>query len=203
MKLNDFDRLAFVYDGLAKLIFGKSITESQKYFLKNIPDQSKILILGGGTGEVLTELLTVKNVLICYIEASEKMIMMAKMKSGNDKRIQFIHGTENDIPSNEQFDAVITNFYLDLFSDDSLKIVLRKIKKSITTRAQWIATDFINNTWWQSAMLKLMYGFFRMTCNIEARKLPEWRKGLQNVGAKEIDSRNYYGNFIQTSLFHF
>jgi len=203
MKLNDFDKLAFVYDRLAKLIFGKSITESQKHFLKNIPDQSSVLILGGGTGSILTELLKIKNVFICYIEASEKMLSMAREKFENDKRVQFIHGTENDIPSGKHFDVIITNFYLDLFSDDSLKIVLGKIKKSITTRAQWIATDFVNNNWWQSVMLKLMYGFFQVTCNIQARKLPEWNKELQDAGAKEVDSKNYYGDFIQTSLFHF
>lgn len=204
MKSNDFDRLAFVYDRLAKLFFGKSIIESQTYFLNKIPDNSKVLILGGGTGWILTEISKTKNELdICYIEASEKMIARAKEKSRSNRRVYFIHGTENDIPSGEHFDVVITNFYLDLFSDDSLKIILEKIKKSTMIRTQWIVTDFVNNTWWQNFLLKLMYIFFQVTCNIEARRLPAWRIGLQNLGAKEVDSRNYYGNFMQTSLFHF
>src|SRR5258707_4902020 len=204
MRSNDFNKIAFLYDRIARLVYSKRIIDSQKYFLNKIPMDSNILILGGGTGWILTEIFKIKNeVNICYIEASERMIAMAKEKFENDNRVQFIHGTENDIPSRKYFDVVVTNFYLDLFPDDSLKIALETIKKSTTEKTQWIITDFVNNEWWQSMMLKLMYFFFRVTCIIAAQKLPDCRKGLQNVGGNEIDSKNYYGNFIQTSLFQF
>jgi tRNA (cmo5U34)-methyltransferase len=204
MKSNDFDSVAFIYDHLAKLIFGGSIIESQKYFLNKIPERANILILGGGTGRILKELFKIRNdVTVCYIEASAKMIARAKEKSINDDRVQFILGTESDIPPESQYDLIITNFYLDLFSGESLQIVIRKIKKSLAPHARWIVTDFDDDRWWQKAMLKAMYFFFRLTCNIEGKKLPEWEKELQVIGAAQIDTRKFYRGFIVTSIFQF
>ena len=204
MKSNDFDRIAFAYDRLTKLVFGRSIIDSQKFFLNRIPERSTILILGGGTGWILTELFKIRNdVTVCYIEASEKMIMIAKEKSANDDRVQFIHGTEIDIPSDHKFDCVITNFYLDLFTNESLHVASSKIKKSLSPKAQWIATDFLENQWWQKLMLQAMYFFFRLTCNIGSRKLPQWNKAIQVAGGLEVDSKKFYREFIQASIFQF
>jgi tRNA (cmo5U34)-methyltransferase len=204
MKSNDFDRLAFVYDRLAKLVFGRSIIDSQKFFLPRITERSTILILGGGSGWILTELFKIKNeVNVCYIDASAKMIAIAKEKSNNDERVQFIHGTENDIPANSQYDFIIANFYLDLFSDESLRTVLLRIKKLLAPNPQWIVTDFVGNLWWQKVILRAMYFFFRLTCNIESQKLPEWNKQLQSMGGKEVDFKKFYSGFIRTSVFQF
>lgn len=200
--MNDFNRIAFIYDRLAKLVFGNSIVESQRYFLNRIPNHVEILILGGGTGWILTELLRVKpDVKVCYIEASSKMISMARTKINSS--IQFIHGTENDIPERSQFDVVITNFYLDLFTDESMGQALTKIKKTLRPGGQWIATDFVNTNCWQDLMLKVMYSFFRMSTNIEARKLPHWNTALGESGGRKTESNFHYKGFIETSLFQF
>ncbi len=202
MKSNDFDKLAFIYDQLARLVFGKSMVESQKHFLNAIPEGSRILILGGGTGWILMELLKIKKEMsVCYIEASAKMIDIAKARLNRDERIQFIHGTESDIPSDSQFDFIITNFYLDLFTNESLKIVIGKIGNSLAPQGKWIATDFTSNQWWHRVMLKVMYFFFNVTCNIESKKLPEWSKEFQAISAKQLDSKKFYGGFIQTTIF--
>ena len=204
MKSNDFDRIAFVYDRLARLMFGMSIINSQKFFLNRILEGSNILILGGGSGWILKELFGIRSdVKICYIEASAKMLAMAKEKSTPSQQVRFIHGTERDIPSDHKFNYVITNFYLDLFTNESIQVALGKIKESLAPKAQWIATDFVENQWWQKLILKVMYFFFRLTCNIGSQKLPEWNKVLQAIGGKEIVFKKFYSGFIQTSVFQF
>jgi ubiquinone/menaquinone biosynthesis C-methylase UbiE len=205
VKLNGFDRIAFIYDLLAKLVFGKSIVDSQKYFLNKIPDRSKVLILGGGSGWLLVELLKQKpNCEVWYVEASQKMIKLSKNKIEADKPVNFIHGTEQDIPSSIKYDALITNFYLDLFTNHQLINIIVKLQSSIKPGAQWIVTDFVNNEkWWQSIMLKVMYWFFRMACNIESGQLPDWSLFLEQTGVKEIDSRIFYNGFIRTALYQF
>src|SRR5579872_6146211 len=120
MPLNEFDGISTIYDQLSQLVFGENLVESQKTFLKKIPNQSTILILGGGTGWILVELLKAQpNCEVWYIEASQKMISLSKEKTKSDNRVHFIHGTEDQIPD-VKFDVVITNFYLDLFDDDSI-----------------------------------------------------------------------------------
>ena len=205
MKSNDFNRIAFIYDFLAKLIFGKAIAESQKYFLNIIPDCSKVLILGGGSGWFLVELLKVKpNCKVWYIDASGKMISLSKNKIESRHSVHFIHGTEQDTPASTNYDVVITNFYLDLFTDHQLVGVINKIRSLLKPGAHWIVTDFIENEkWWQRMMLKVMYWFFRITCNIESQQLPEWNKSAANAGLKEINSKTFYRGFIKTALFRF
>lgn len=203
MKASDFDKVAFIYDRLAKLIFGRSITESQKHFLNGIPTRAKVLILGGGTGWILEELLLLKpDVKVCYIEASIKMIERTKRRKTSGSSVQFIHGTEKYIP-NDQFNVVITNFYLDLFTTESLKKVVTGIKESLAPNATWIATDFRNRTWWNKALLTLMYTFFQITTNIEARKLPDWNGVLLESGGRQTESKYLYGNFIEATVYQF
>src|SRR5882762_1794152 len=127
MRSNNFDRIAFLYDRLARLIFGHSIIDAQKHFLKLIPNRAAVLILGGGSGWILKDLLRERpEVYVCYVDASKEMITLAK-KGTQSPRIVFIHGTENDIPK-QQFDIVLTHFYLDLFSAGSLPTVIAKIR---------------------------------------------------------------------------
>jgi tRNA (cmo5U34)-methyltransferase len=205
VKLNGFDRIAFVYDFLAKLVFGEAIKESQKYFLNKISNYSNVLILGGGSGWLLAELLEIKpNCEVWYIEASEKMISLSKSKIKNEQTVHFIHGTEQDIPLSIKYDVVITNFYLDLFTDHQLENVVTKIQSSTKLGAHWIITDFVdNNKWWQKVMLKVMYRFFRITCNIESHQLPEWNRFIEKTGVKEIESKRFYRGFIKAALYQF
>jgi len=203
MKSNDFDRIASIYDKFARLIFGASIVESQQFFLHKIPDGALVLILGGGSGWILEKLFEINaSVKVCYIDASENMISTAKKRFHDDNRIQFLCGTENDIPD-KAFDAVITNFYLDLFDEQKLKGVVQKIKRSLTPSALWLATDFVSRRWWHQLMLKVMYTFFRITAKIEASKLPDWKSAVMLVGGEKTDSKFFYGDFIETSVFQF
>ena len=151
LTLNRFDIIAPIYGPLVKLFFGQAHLKSQKIFFNEIPDASSILILGGGAGNVLIELLFLKPVCkICYIEASGKMILLAKKKCNNLDNIRFIHGTQENIPD-QKFDVVITNFYFDLFKNDTLQSIIKKIDKSLQINSQWFITDFVDGgKWWRS-----------------------------------------------------
>src|SRR5258708_1136346 len=95
---------------------------AQQYFLGNIREHAKVLILGGGSGWLLANLLRLRqNCEVWYIDASEKMIALSRQKNKPEYRVHFIHGTELDIPLTIQFDVVITNFYFDLFTNHQLK----------------------------------------------------------------------------------
>lgn len=202
MSLNDFDSIAFIYDFLAKLVFGRSMRESQQYFLTEIRKRSKVLILGGGSGWLLEALLNQKpDCEVWYIEASAKMISLSKSKVRTDQAVHFIHGTEQDIPVSIEYDAVITNFYFDLFSDHELEDIVIKIQSSMRPGSLWIITDFVDNKkWWQGMMLKTMYWFFRITCNLQSQQLPDWKVSLDKAGVREIASKTFYSGFIKTVL---
>jgi SAM-dependent methyltransferase len=201
--MSNFDAIANVYDRLSQFVFGSSMQRAQTLFLDEIPPAARVLILGGGTGWLLAELLARNPTCqVWYIEASAKMLELTKAKVKQaDNTVHFIQGTENSIPQDVLFDAVITHCYLDLFMEHTCRKVICKIRSSIHSRSLWLVSDFINTTWWQGAMLVVMYFFFRIVCNVQVRELPEWKKLIAEGGFVEVRSQEFFQQFIVSSLF--
>ena len=161
--MNNFDSVARFYDRLSKLIFGKAMRRAQTVHLHDIEPGANVLVLGGGTGWLLPELSAVNPTCkVWYIDASARMIELSKEMARNSAHeIVFIHGTEDSIPLGITIDAVITNFYLDLFPQDSCTSVIRKIRSAVRANGIWLVSDFLNTTWWHGVMLGVMYRFFK------------------------------------------
>ena len=67
----------------AVVFFGNAIWRSQKYFIPTLSGFKNVLILGGGTGKILVELMKHKTGQhYFYVDLSDKMILKTK------KRIQ-------------------------------------------------------------------------------------------------------------------
>ena len=201
--MNNFDSVARFYDGLGKLIFGNAMRRAQTVYLPDIVPGANVLVLGGGTGWLLSELSAINPTCkVWYIDASAKMIELSKETTRNSAHeIAFIHGTEDSIPVGITFDAVITNFYLDLFTRDSCIGVIRKIRPAIRANGIWLVSDFVNTTWWHGVMLGVMYRFFKLTCDIEGRSLPAWKKLLRENAIIEGKSHEFFGGFIKSAVF--
>lgn len=196
-----FDRIAPVYQLLTRIIFGNVLQRAQLHFIARIRSTDTILILGGGDGTFLKALLAIHpNLHIDYIDISPRMIALAQRKTVPSANVNFIVGTEQDIP-NTSYSVVITNFYLDLFSDKKLKSIIEKIKGHLHPHARWLATDFVSEKWWHKLMLWVMYRFFNVTTGIEARQLPDWQQHLARaIGGNPIQ-RKFYQGFITTAVF--
>jgi len=198
----NFDSVAFLYDGMAKLVFGNRLLEAQCHFLHQVKPYSQVLILGGGSGELLERLLRLQPACsVCYIDSSEKMIALSQKRVGQLNNVTFIQGTENSIPADRQFDVIITNFYLDLFTPESLTKVVETIKGHLKSTGIWLATDFANtSSIIDTVMLRVMYAFFRMVSKIEASRLPDWEGELRKY-FREIESKSFRRGFIRSLVF--
>ena len=200
-KLNQFDRIAGVYDWIAALAFWGAIKRSQLQFLHNVPNQAFVLIIGGGSGWIINELKKVSpHARIYYVEASENMISRARKKCLHNN-VEFIHGTENDIPSGVTFDVVITNFFLDLFQTTDLTKVVARISRSLKPDGRWLVTEFTCNSKWQQLYLSLMYFFFKLTCGLRTVELPKWKDVLDKAGFLQTKEKNYFNRFIESVVF--
>ena len=196
-----FDSIAKYYDWLARLVFGSSILNSQTLFLNKIPPSSKVLVLGGGTGWWLKELLFNRpGCRILFIERSAEMMKLA-MKANEDDRIIFVLGTENSLNSWNEFDVIITFFYLDLFQEKKLQGVIEKIRLSMKPNALWLAADFVKTKWWHSVMLFMMYAFFWFTTGLRNQRLPNWDKLLLQNRLENVARVVFYESFIMSALY--
>jgi ubiquinone/menaquinone biosynthesis C-methylase UbiE len=199
-RTDNFDNLAWCYDHLAKAVFGKRIVAAQTFYLNRIRSGSSVLILGGGTGWIIEELLSrTNNCTIWYIEWSQEMLRRAR-RYNMPGRTNFIHGTEEDIPA-KRFDAVITNFYLDLFSDKKLPSAISEIAKVLGPDAVWLASDFIMRKWWHKLLLWIMYRFFSIFCRIGAHTLPNWEEAILKLGFSSVSNNLSCGTFIKSVVY--
>jgi tRNA (cmo5U34)-methyltransferase len=197
--LNRFDKVALFYDSLARLIFKDAIIKSQEYFLPSASTSENALILGGGTGLIALRLLQQHpHLKITYVEASIRMISRAAehCKPFLD-RIRFVHGTQADIPS-QKYDVVVTGFFLDMFKQNDVEMLVDKILKKLNHDGLWLVTDFVNTrSILHRVLLSCMYTFFKIACGIEASRLPEWEAALSRR-LKFSESAVFNSGFIKS-----
>lgn len=200
---NQFETIAGIYDPLARLVFGNAIVDAQIFFLDTLPKRGTVLIIGGGTGWILPEIFKQAPQLeITYVEASASMLAKAKQQVFTQKKVTFILGTELDIPKEQSYDVIITNFFLDLFKEDHLKTVVRTLRSHSKVNGKWLVTEFAaGEKWWQKSLLWAMYRFFKITCNIEADRLPQWQEEFKRVGLIERRQKLFYRDFIGTAVY--
>jgi tRNA (cmo5U34)-methyltransferase len=201
--INDFNRIASVYDTLASLVFGKVLTQSQHHFLYIIPENATVLVIGGGSGELLQTLLEKKpHCQVVYVDASEKMIALARQRVKNSSRVTFLCGTEEIEMPRPSFTVIITNFYLDLFTVQSLQRIIIRLRALMTPGGLWLVTDFVNPAkLWQRILLKSMYIFFRTASNIEASHIADWEKIMQSTGLFCQAKKMFYTEMIRSAVF--
>jgi tRNA (cmo5U34)-methyltransferase len=201
-RLDGFNRIAWLYDSLAAIIFFGNIFKSQTHFLPLIPPQSNVLILGGGSGRILQALFRVNPaVKIWYVEASSSMIRQSIRRVGLNSNIQFIHGTEADVPRDIRFDAVIAPFFFDLFEEPYLSGLVHRLLKVTNINSIWLVTDFVDHAVWHRPFLNLMYRFFNIMCGVAPRKLPDWDKALEANGLNLQQSKSFYAGFISANVY--
>lgn len=197
-----FDLLSPVYDLMARLAIGQDIVRSQLWPLKYLKDCQRILIIGGGTGWILQAIRQqCPQADIDYIDISSSMISKAKERVSDDDKIRFITGTEASIPGKD-YDVVITNFYLDMFSQEHLSWIIKQIQTTTRERSFWLVTDFVNGSRLHSFKLWIMYRFFRLVTQIEARRLPDWHElFIQVANMHLVASKSFSSGFIKSIVY--
>ena len=100
-----FDRVASFYDRLVNLVFGNSLHEAQSLHLSEIESGESVLVIGGGTGSILSEI--PEGAMVTYLDASEQMTTAAKKYPADEYlTIDFL---EWDVE--RKFDWIIAPFF--------------------------------------------------------------------------------------------
>lgn len=202
-----YDRIAGYYDSLARVVFGKSIALAQGHGLPGIAPGSHILIVGGGTGEVLEHLsdCRIDHLNVDYVEASEAMINSAKRRTLNSVSVDFIHQSIEQLSSKKSYDVIITQFFLDSFEGSDLEDIFSLLHNRLKAGGSWIIADFqITKDWrkiWQKSLLSIMYLFFAVTVGLKASRLEDFSTHFMRLGYHLNTSQSYYASFIFASTY--
>jgi ubiquinone/menaquinone biosynthesis C-methylase UbiE len=200
----NYNNSAWFYDKLSRIIYGKALVRSQVYLLPFIPANSKILLIGGGTGWILEEIAKIQpaGLKITYVEVAANMIGRSRKRDAGDNGVIFINQAVEDVPLANNFDVVITPFLFDNFTEENLQKIFSHIHDSLKPGGRWLNIDFrLTGKWWQKALLKSMLLFFRLVCSIEAKKLPDIERCFEENYYKVIEQKSFFSDFILSTAY--
>ena len=204
---NNYDRIAFGYDFLSRLIFGKAQQNAQTALLPYIRNGDRILIAGGGTGWILEEINKIhpSGLYIVYVEQSDKMLSRSKKRNCGLNKVIFIQKEVEYVHLENDFDVIITGFFFDNFNQSKVEFIFNHLSSRLKYGGRWFFTDFKLNPGkshlWQRVMLKIMYFFFRVVCKIEASHLTDMLPLFRKADYSPVFTLSVYGNFIHSILY--
>ena len=196
-----FDLIAPVYDWLASLVFGDSLTGAQAYAVSQVATGSRVLVLGGGTGRFLPRLLARHPARIIFVEASAAMLRRAqKQWPVPPHNLHFQYGAEADVAATDGFDVIFLPFVLDLYTEAVLSAqVLPTLKRLLANEGTLLVCDFDRpKTRWQQLQLWTMIRFFRLVAGIDIHHLPDWPRLLQQAGFREMTQTMFRHGQVRT-----
>jgi ubiquinone/menaquinone biosynthesis C-methylase UbiE len=200
----NFNNAAWFYDRLSRLVYGGALIKAQVFLLRFIPANSKILIVGGGTGWILEEIakLHLSGLKITYVEVSLNMMKLSKKKHVGKNEVVFVNDKVEDVSLTGDFDVVVTPFLFDNFTEQTLKKVFNHLHALLKPNGLWLNASFqYAGKWWQPLLLKSMFLFFRMICGIEASELPEIETIFHQHNYWIVSQRHYYDKFIVSKVY--
>ncbi|WP_420151225.1 class I SAM-dependent methyltransferase [Spirosoma sp.] len=183
-----FNGITPFYDALAFVVFGRTLQRAQLVWLDQIPADASVLIVGGGTGWLLEQVLKqCQPKRVVYLEAAQKMAARASqrmIRRAVPGKVDFRVGDETTLSPEERFDVIMTPFVLDLFAEETLRSqVIPRLRNALEPSGLWLVTDFVSTSlWWQKILLWSMIRFFRLTTSIEATHLADWQRILTDAG---------------------
>lgn len=201
----NYDPIAKYYDPLSRLIFGDSIRRSQQFLLEAIPAGSNILIVGGGTGWILEDIMMQhqSGLNITYVEQSAKMMELSLKRDIGNNKVNFECQAIQNISLKGFYDVIILPFLLDNFTYPNIDRIIRKIEFNVTEDGSWLYADFTLKTenHWKKIMLKMMYSLFGRLCNLETYALPNSEACFLKNNYQVIHEATFFSGFISSIIY--
>lgn len=209
---NNFDLLAPVYDELAAVAFGKAARLAQTQLLAQLRDAQRALVLGGGTGWFLLELLretAVQSVL--YVEKSGNMLARSRALIAREapawlSRVEFRLGTDESLSAADgPFDLVVTNFFLGQFNDASCSKLIERLAAQLDEQGRWLFVDLHTpELGWERIAAKLLYKavytFAAVTSQVEARRPPHYQATFDRLRFRRLCEQTFNRALIRAQV---
>lgn len=210
-----FGRLAQVYETLERAVYGDLLQRARLALVDELTGAKRILILGEGDGRfVLALLQRHKTCSVTVLEHSPGMVTRARARLEAclpEARARVTFQQEDALKagfSAHEYDAVVTNFFLDLFSEVQLRPLLESLDACLEPGGLWLLSDFAppsavhdgRQRLLSRLLLPLMYTFFRLTTGLPATRLVSPQPFLQACGLRLERAERFRGGFVYAEL---
>ncbi len=195
------DFIAPYYWWIERLGMGRALEKRRRWFLPEIGDARRALVLGDGDGRFLRELLRRNPVVLAdYVDSSRRMLELARQKAGTERvNYEQANALTLDFPR-EAYDLIATHFFFDCFDPDDLEILIGRVADSAKAGAQWIVSEFRTPNIPARSLVCALYLFFGITTGLRTRKLTDHRPILRTHGFRLIKASHSRGALVVSEL---
>lgn len=201
----DFNFIAPFYDDLAFIVYGRKLIDARMSFIHRIPAKGRVLLMGGGTGKILNQVLKqVPGITIDFVEPAEKMIHLAQrnLESGFKSQVNFICGDHHSIPHENEYDVATSFFVIDCFRQEKALEFVKAITLPLKGNGLLLFSDFFyTGKFRHRALIWFMYRFFKLTAGVETQKLPDYDRIFETLGLQKTEEKVFLSGLIRSGVF--
>lgn len=195
------DLIAPHYWWIERLGMGRALERRRRWFLPEIEQARRALVLGDGDGRFLRELLR-RNPVVCadYVDLSGRMLELARAKAGSE-RVNYQRADALTAQfAIEEYDLIATHFFFDCFNAGDLDTLIGRVADAAKPGAQWIVSEFRADNIPARLLVSALYLFFGITTGLKTRKLADHRPIMQARGFRLIKASHSRGALVVSEL---
>ena len=195
------DRIAPHYWWIELLGMGRTLERRRRWFLPELGNARRALVLGDGDGRFLRELLRRNSVVRAdYVDLSRRMLELARQKTG-DARVTYrlADARTLDLPRGE-YDLIATHFFFDCFEPQELGALIARIAEAAQPGARWIVSEFRTQNIAARLLVNALYLFFGITTGLKTRKLSDHRPIMRANGFRLVGASTSRGALVVSEL---
>jgi SAM-dependent methyltransferase len=180
---------------------GRTLERRRRWFLPEIQNARRALVLGDGDGRFLRELL-LRNSLVRadYVDLSGRMLELARQKAG-DERVDYKRADALTVEfPGDEYDLIATHFFFDCFGSRELEKLIGRVAGAAKPGARWIVSEFRTPNVLARLLVRALYLFFGITTGLKTRKLVDHRPILQAQGFRLIKASHSRGALVVSEL---
>lgn len=195
------DFIAPHYWWIERLGMGRALERRRRWFLPELWNARRALVLGDGDGRFLRELVRTNAVVHAdYIDLSRRMLELARSKAGG-QRVDYRRADARTVEfSRDGYDLIATHFFFDCFETSELETLIARIADTAKPGARWVVSEFCVATVPARLLVSALYLFFRITTGLKTRGLVDHRPILQSHGFRLISASHSHGALVVSEL---
>ena len=195
------DLIAPHYWWIERLGMGRALERRRRWFLPEIDNALRALVLGDGDGRFLRELLRRNTVVRAdYVDLSRRMLQLARHNAGPE-RVDYRQADALTLDlRREEYDLIATHFFFDCFGPNELQLLIRRVAEAAKPGAQWIVSEFRPPNLPARLLVSALYLFFGITTGLKTRQLVDHRPILRSQGFRLTKASHSRGALVVSEL---